>query len=47
MHTGGQNLPKKINIHVPQFETLENTEYYLPSFLKMEGTSYLMIVVSE
>ena len=24
-----------------------NTEYYLPSFLKMEGTSYLMIVVSE
>ena len=44
---GGQNLPKKINIHVPQFETLENTEYYLPSFLKMEGTSYLMIVVSE
>ena len=47
MHTGGQNLPKKINIYVPQFETLENTEYYLPSFLKMEGTSYLMIVVSE
>ena len=23
VHTGGQNLPKKINIHVPQFGTLE------------------------
>ena len=22
MHIGGQNLPKKINIHVPQFGTL-------------------------
>ena len=29
VHTGGQNLPKKINIHVPQFETLE---YVLKSF---------------
>ena len=32
---GGQNLPKKINIHVPQFETLE----YVSStfFLKKRG----------
>ena len=25
---GGQNLPKKINIHVPQFETLEYVSAY-------------------
>ena len=39
---GGQNLPKKINIHVPQFETLEYT-YHSPQRTQIEKVTYFNV----